>query len=60
MFKIKCRGSYLWLGNKDTSSNIRNQWPQLLCDNPEGWGMEGGGRKALEEGEVYMPIADSC
>ena len=31
-----------------------------LCDNPEGWGGEGGGREGQEGGVTCIPLADSC
>ena len=37
----------------------------MLCDNLEGWdGMGwdglGAGRQVQEEGDIYIPLADSC
>ena len=32
----------------------------VLCDNLEGWGGEGSGRRVQEEGDKCMPMADSC
>ena len=29
-----------------------------LCNNLEGWGGEGGGRKAQEGGDIHIPMAD--
>ena len=31
---------------------------QVLCDNLEGWGGEGGGRGVQEGGDTCMPKAD--
>ena len=31
----------------------------VLCDTPEGWGGEGGGRGDHEGGDTRIPIADS-
>ena len=32
----------------------------MLCDSLKGWGGEGGRRKVQEEGDVCIPMADSC
>ena len=32
----------------------------VLCDDLEGWDEEGCERVALEEGDVCIPMADSC
>ena len=32
----------------------------MLCDNPEGWGGVGRGRKVEEKRDIYITIADSC
>ena len=31
-----------------------------LCVNPEGWDRVGDGRKFQKEGDIYVPMADSC
>ena len=31
----------------------------VLWDNPEGWGGEGGGSGAQDEGDTCIPVADS-
>ena len=33
---------------------------QRLCFNLEGWGGEGDGREVLKEGDICIPMADSC
>ena len=52
-----------------TISKIDSQWEFAvclrelkpgLCDNLEGWDGVGGGREALEGGDIHIPIADSC
>ena len=32
----------------------------VLCDNLEEWGGEGDRREAWEEGNIGVPMADSC
>ena len=32
----------------------------MLCDNLEGWDGVGGGREVQEEGDICIPMADSC
>ena len=32
----------------------------MLCDNPEGWEGEGDGREVQEEGNMGVPMTDSC
>ena len=32
----------------------------VLCDTLEGWDGEGGGRRVLEGGDIYIPMASSC
>ena len=32
----------------------------MLCDNLEGWGGLGGGRGFKEEGDICIPMVDSC
>ena len=32
----------------------------VLCGNLEGWDGVGGGRKAQEGGDIYLPVVDSC
>ena len=32
----------------------------VFCNNLEGWVGEGGGKEAQEEGDVCIPMADSC
>ena len=32
----------------------------VLCDNPEGWNGEGGGKEAQEGEDMCIPMADSC
>ena len=32
----------------------------VLCDNLEGWDGEGGGTEVQEEGDIGIPMADSC
>ena len=32
----------------------------VLWDNTEGWGREGGGRRAWDGGGVCAPVADPC
>ena len=32
----------------------------VLWDNPEEWGVEGGGRGAQDGGDTCAPVADSC
>ena len=35
--------------------------PKLVhCDNLEGWDGEGGGTEVQEEGDIGIPMADSC
>ena len=31
----------------------------VLCDNMEGWGVEGDGREVQDGGDKCMPMADS-
>ena len=31
----------------------------MLCDNLEGWGGEGGGKRVQEGGDICIPVADS-
>ena len=33
---------------------------QGLCINLEGWGGEGDGREFQKEGDICIPMADSC
>ena len=33
---------------------------QGLCINLEGWDGEGDGREFQKEGDIYIPMADSC
>ena len=33
---------------------------QRLCINLEGWGGEGDGREVQKEGNICIPMADSC
>ena len=33
---------------------------QGLCINLEGWSGEGDGRKVQKEGDICVPMADSC
>jgi len=33
---------------------------QALCINLEGWDGEGDGREVQEEGDICIPMADSC
>ena len=33
---------------------------QGLCINLEGWAGEGDGRKVQKEGDICVPMADSC
>ena len=33
---------------------------QGLCINLEGWGGEGDGRELQKEGDICIPMADSC
>ena len=33
---------------------------QGLCNNLEGWDGEGDGREVQKEGDIRIPIADSC
>ena len=32
----------------------------MLCDNLEGWDGVGDGREGQEEGDICIPVADSC
>ena len=32
----------------------------MLCDQLMGWDGMGSGREAEEEGNMYIPMADSC
>ena len=32
----------------------------VLCDNPEGWDGEGGGRGVQDGGDTYTPVVNSC
>ena len=32
----------------------------VLCDDLEGWGGVGGGRKVQEEGGICIPMTDLC
>ena len=32
----------------------------MLCDNLERWDGVGDGREVQEEGDIYIPMADSC
>ena len=32
----------------------------VLCDNLKGWDGVGGGREFQEEGDICIPMADSC
>ena len=32
----------------------------VLCDNLEGWGGVGGGRKVQEGEDICVPMSDSC
>ena len=52
-----------------TICNIDSQWESTvwlgelkprLCNNLEGWDGEGGGREVQEEGDIGIPMADSC
>ena len=52
-----------------TTCKIDSQWEfavclrelkQGLCINLEGWNGEGDGKEVQEEGDSYIPTADSC
>ena len=52
-----------------TICKIDSQWEfavwlrklkQGLCINLEGWDGEGDGREFQKEGDIYIPMADSC
>ena len=32
----------------------------MLCDHLEGWDGEGDGEEVQEEGDIGIPVADSC
>ena len=32
----------------------------VLCDNLEGWDGVGGGREVQEEGDIGIPMVESC
>ena len=32
----------------------------VLCNNLEGWEGVGGGSEVQEEGDIHVPMADSC
>ena len=32
----------------------------MLCDDLEGWDGVGGGRELQDEGDIRIPMADSC
>lgn len=32
----------------------------MLCDHLEGWGGKGGAGRSKREGDVCVPVADSC
>ena len=32
----------------------------MLYDNLEGWDGVGGGREVQEQGDIHIPLADSC
>ena len=53
----------------NTICKIDSQWEfavwlrelkQELCDNLEGWDVEADGRELQEEGDIGVPMADSC
>ena len=52
-----------------TTCKIDSQWDfavrirklkQGLCINLEGWDGEGDGKEAQKEGDICIPMADSC
>ena len=56
---------YLHKNKKATCAlGIKTQWHRKLkhwlCINLEGWDGEGDGREVQEEGNIYIPMADSC
>ena len=36
------------------------EFKPVLFDNLEGWDGVGSGREVQEEGDMYIPMADSC
>ena len=44
---------------KRAEKKKKGRGKQGLCDNLEGWGMQGDGRQVQEEGDMGVPVADS-
>ena len=44
---------------KRAEKKKKGRGKQGLCDNLEGWGIQGDGRQVQEEGDMGVPVADS-
>ena len=48
-----------WIASGDLLYDAGNSNP-VLCDNLKEWDGVGVGRETQEEGDMYIPMADSC
>ena len=63
MYRKNNMETYITICNTDSQWEFAvclKELKQGLCINLEGWGGEGDGREVQKEGDVCIPMADSC